>query len=77
METFKTFQKLKKSSRYCLEQSNKGWKAFSKKLQTNLTFYKQFPKFCLSFPENSFNFVTQKLQKTEKLQSSVVHTIRF
>ena len=36
---------------------------FSKKLPMTIFWFKQFLMFCLTFPQNDFNFVDQKFQK--------------
>ena len=37
-------------------------------------YIKQFLMFCLTFPENALNFVTQKLQKTENFPFQILRT---
>ena len=42
METFKTFEILKNSSRDCLQRTNKTWKAFSKISENRKLYAKSF-----------------------------------
>ena len=66
MKTFKTFKIFKNSSKDWLGWSNKDWKALSKNLPTKQTLWKKTSQHFLTFPENGFNFVTQKFEKKLK-----------
>ena len=52
-------------------------KPFSKKLPMTKFYFKQFLMFCLTFPEKSFNFVTQKFAKNWKIPFSDAQNICF
>ena len=52
-------------------------KPFSKKLPMAKFWFKAFWMLCLTFPENGFNFVTQKFVKNWKMPFSNAHNIRF
>ena len=52
-------------------------KSFSKKLPRTKFEFKLFWRLCLPFPENSLNFVTQKLEKNWKIPFSNAQNIRF
>ena len=77
----KNFQKTK----YCYFQTptiivlefKEAPKAFSKKVPLTKFWFKQFFMFSLTFPENAFNFVTQKLQKTENFPFQMAKTFVF
>ena len=60
-----------------LEWSNKDWKGFSKKLRTKQTLCENFSQHCLEFPENCFNFVTQKFAKNRKMLFQTLRTYVF
>ena len=78
MKTFKTFKIFKNSSKDWLGWSNKDWKALSKKLPTKQTLWKKTSQHFLTFPENGFNFVTQKFEKkTEKCPFQTLRTFVF
>ena len=51
--------------------------SFSKKVPITRFAFKQFLMLCLTFPENSFNFVTQKMQKTENFHFKILKTFAF
>ena len=71
METFKTFEIFKNSSRDCLERSDKSWNTFPKKFPTNNTLNKKFS-------QNTVSTLSLKnLQKTEKCYFQRFRTFKF
>ena len=52
-------------------------KPFSKKLPMTKFWLKKFWTFCLTFPENGFNFVTQKFAKNWTVHFSNAYNTRF
>ena len=54
-----------------------SWKPFSNKVPMTKFSFTQFLMFCITFPENGFNFVAQKLQKNWKFPFSNVQNIHF
>ena len=58
-------------------QINVASKPFSKKLATIKFSLKQFSTLSLTFPENGFNFVTQKFAKNWKVSFSKFRTFVF
>ena len=52
-------------------------KQFSNVLPRTKLWFKQFWKLCLAFPENAFNFATQKFAKNWKMALLEVHKIWF
>ena len=52
-------------------------KPFSKKLPITKFWFKKFSMFCLTFPENGFNFVTQKFAKNWKMPFSNALLLHF
>ena len=52
-------------------------KLFSEKNSFTKFWFEQFLKLCLSFPENGFNFVNQKIAKKWKMLFWKVRNIRF
>ena len=53
-------------------------KQFSKKISRTNSAFKKFDRLCHTFPENDFNFATQKLvEKSEKCYFLIIRTFVF
>ena len=81
ISSIKNLQKIEKcyfqTLRKFVFQLNVATKSFSMKLLMTIFWFKQFMKFCLTFLENGFNFVTQKFKKTENFPFQILRTLVF